>query len=420
MTRNTKLFAALFMAGAVLLAATATLSFFGKTTPEGGAADVKYTELLKPYRYYTGEVPNCVWDMEIYDGKLFCGGGDYDINAGPVHIRAYNLNEKIWETGGVLYEEEINRFYIIDGKLTTVGVDPQAGWELGNFYTLEGDEWEQHRTIPGGIHCFDIVKFDGTLFVGLGVLEGSYPISASEDGGKTFTTVNMVKNGMPLDTSDENKTYRVYDFFTLNGKLYALYISGGIKELYRYENGEFVYFKSEMYLLPEVNFNYIRIGSKTEFMGKCFFANGYLYESSDMVNFSMVNEVYTRTDSYVYDIYVEDGKMYALSFSLGEQGEKLTSVWVNATGEAEDFKMLFEFEYEAPPLSFVSNGGDFYIAMGDGKTENPKNGEVLFIAEKYYSADSLATLHIIFGGITAVYFIFLAVLFAFKIKKIII
>ena len=75
-----------------------------------------YTELGIPLseRYPEGIRARCPWDMTVFDGKLYIGGGDYDANSGPVDIWCYDIDNGTWENSGTVPDEEINRFAVIN------------------------------------------------------------------------------------------------------------------------------------------------------------------------------------------------------------------------------------------------------------------------------------------------------------------
>ncbi len=341
---------------------------------------IKYRELGIPSEesYPENFKARCVWDMAVHGDRLFIGGGDYDANAGPVDVWCWDIGEKTWTKSGTVPDEEISRFCSINDCLTVPGTDPQGDWELGNYYIWKNGEWETLRVIPGGIHNFDMVEFDGAIFAGLGVTEGEYPISCSKDGGATFYPVEMIKNGLPLET--RGRQIRVYDFVQLNGVLYAVFYcyddTALTYELYRYD-GEFFVFDST--LLGKVHqikyFNNI-MGGKAEFKGKLFFATGYLYATDDMENFLRIS---FPDSENVYDLCTADGCLYVLCGKLREDGRYRVSVWKNESGEDTDFEEIFAFLYDAPPLSLVRHGSSFYMGMGDYSAENRKNGMVLAV-----------------------------------------
>ena len=167
------------------------------------AESVDYTELGIPLleQYPDGSSARCPWDMIIWKNQLYIGGGNFDSNAGPVDIWRYSISEKCWEISGTVPDEEVNRFCIIDNTLVLPGIDPREDYKFGNYYRWDDSTWSTIRNIPRAYHCFDMVEYDGMIFVGLGVDAGDYPIAYSTNGGKTFASVEMRKDGVPFDTS---------------------------------------------------------------------------------------------------------------------------------------------------------------------------------------------------------------------------
>ena len=271
------------------------------TSFSGGAQnntdyEAKFQDLGIPLQaYYTEGIPGrSAWDVEVFDEKLFVASGDYDKNIGPVHIFHYDLSDNQWIEGGTVSDEQIEQFYLIDGKLLAPGSDPRQDWNWGNIYVYENEQWITKRTIPGGIHQLDMIEYDGKTFVGLGILPGQMPVVASDDGCETFREIPMYKDGQQFSTSLPDNTnvtsavIRCYDFFICNDTLFAFYYQhiDDMRQMmiFRYQNGAF-YYHSE---LPE-NLTYRRINfeafnAKATHQNKVYFTTGKLYVSDDMIS----------------------------------------------------------------------------------------------------------------------------------------
>ena len=341
---------------------------------------IAYTELGIPSseRYSKGVRARSPWDMVIFDNKLYIGGGDYNTNAGPVDMWCYDLDNNTWSISGTLSEEEIDRFCFIDNKLAVPGIDSQEDWNLGNYYVLDGDQWLKKRNIKGGLHVFDIVEFDGMLFAGLGVSSGSYPIVCSKNGGETFETIPFEKHGENINTSD-SQNVRVYDLFVLKNNLYATFMYGDSQityDLYKYENGVFVYDNQWYGKIHQIKFTNNIITGKTQFGDNMFFTTGYLYATEDMSNFTRI----TFPDSQiVYDIFKDENYLYALCANKRDDGKYKVSVYRNDGQNLTNFHEIFNFIYEVPPLSIACQDGNFFIGMGDTNNNHEKNGTIIFI-----------------------------------------
>lgn len=344
---------------------------------------VEPVELGNPQakRYEVGRVAACPWDIVLWQGKLYVGGGDYGPNDGPVDVWCYDTEAGDWSLSATLPDEEIGRFITVEDTLLAPGTDPRGEWDLGNYYVLESGEWKTVRRLPGGVHNFDIAAHDGMLFFGLGVVPGGMPVACSMDGGRTFSDVPMYKNGELLDTSGY-KTVRVYDFFQQGDCLYAALICTKTEEmaltfeLYRYEQGSLVYDNTWYGKLRQKRIVNNIVTAKAQLGDKLFFTTGYLYVTENMSDFVRVA---FPGDATVYDLCVVDGVLYALCGREESDGKYTVSVWKNHRGGNTQFTRALCFTYDAPPLSLATDGQSFYIGMGDGKQPNDKNGMVLMI-----------------------------------------
>ncbi len=354
-----------------------------------------YLELGIPTKekHEQGVDSRVVWDMKLWEDKLFIGGGDYDKNTGPVDIWCYDLKAGAWNLSGTVEDEAIVRFIEIDDQLIVPGIDPREDWSYGNYYKYNGKTWDKVRSIEGGIHNFDMIKFDGKIFAGIGVNtdpEILYPlvspIACSSDGGQTFTEVPMFKGDLPYKILDKNVVVRTYELISYQNKLYAVVreietqIDPETAEekvirtesmLFKYENGAFYYWyslndKNLGNALPRVSL----FGAETEFKGRYYFTTGYLYCTTDMENFEKVDV----GGHVVCDILVENGVMYVLC-GKGNPNKKdyVVSVYKSTTGLARDFLEVFKFDYPAPAISFEKYGDAFYLGVGNKGVVNDYN-----------------------------------------------
>lgn len=329
--------------------------------------------------YEEGSIAHSPWDMVFYDGVLYVGNGDYDANTGPATVYSYNARRNKWKNSTSLPEEEINRFLLLDGVLATPGIDPTEDWTLGNYYTLEDGVWQKHRVIPHGIHTFDIVYYHGALFAGLGVEPGKYPVVRSEDG-ESFLEISFEKEGLAVDTT-RGTLVRTYDLIVFQDTLYATLVLGDdapLYELYRFdeEKNAFVFESDLSQSISRVKYNHMRITSKVCFDDRMLLVTGKLYETKDMESF---REIKLEGETLIADLYEHEGALYLLTASKNKEGKFKTSVWQAREGDTLGFTELFNFLYDAPPLSLAVDGNDFYIGMGDTKTQNEKNGTVLLV-----------------------------------------
>ena len=138
----------------------------------------------------SGAYARNVWDLKAFDGRLYIGAGNSSnggpaSNAGPVPIFSYDPKTRKFAQEWNAPDEQLDVFHeFSDGCLYVPGHDPKEDWKLGNFYRRpkgKDGKWEKVRTLPDGVHCYDMEEFDGKL------LACGYGTYESSDRGKTFT-----------------------------------------------------------------------------------------------------------------------------------------------------------------------------------------------------------------------------------------
>lgn len=346
----------------------------GKTIVTYIPNEVNYQNLGIPLssRYPDDSVSRSPWDMEVYDNKLFIGGGDYDNNTGPVPVYYYDLSTDRWENSGTVPDEQIEMYQIINDKLMIPGCDPQDNWDYGNIYTYNNG-WNTNRAIPGGIHQFDLVEYHNMIFVALGVVPGEYPIAVSDDNGASYHQVIMCKNNVPIDTNIPNvegvtsAQNRVYDLFVLNDSLYAYYCNNTnittTLEIYKYHNGAFHYYCDFPDNIKTKRTAYRIFNAKVEFNSCQYVATGRLYVTKDMKSFQ---EIEIAKDSAVTDLKIINNKLYALVLLRAENGDYIISLRELTNPENNAFRERFRITFPCPALCFTYHNGYVYFGMGHG------------------------------------------------------
>ena len=345
--------------------------------------------------YYTYNlVAQCVWDMAIYEDKLYVGCGNYVENTGGVPVLYCDLNDLgNWKQEALLPDEQIGRFVMLDDKLTIPGWDPVDSPLYGTYYQLTDGQWQTYSGLPDGFHNFDLVRYDGKLFAAIGARRGQVPIAVSEDG-KTFERVTMLRNGEEIDTFG-GECIRSHNFWVLNDTLYAgFYYENMVEktwtaEVYRYEKGEFVCCAD---LGKSINMN----GMGTQNLGNpwadaviddvLFFTTGRLYMTTDMVEFT---EIQLPNYTFVYDIYMHDDVMYLLGASssvadttTGAMQYHIT-VYSAASADPYEFKAEFTYDHAQQPTALAVNDNGCFVAFGNWHTgKGNLNGQVLYFAKE--------------------------------------
>lgn len=353
-----------------------------------GCTQVKVTEIGNPHseRFTEGEFACTAWDMTVWNGKLYIGGGDYDLNKGPTDIWSYDVEEKEWVKSGRVNGEQVSRFTVIGDKLFAPGIDTRGvDWEhtdqdfYGDYYSLDGEEWTAHDKLPGAIHNFDMVECNGKIFAGLGIKNGAKAVACSSDGGETFQGVEFFKDGDPVDTAG-SEFIRVYELFVKDNQTYALlrYGERSHYELFRYDGEKFDFYSDWSGKFYGAQPTYDLFSGKAVVNGKVYFAYGNLFSTEDM---DTIERVSVKDGAMIVDLAVIGGRLFVLCLER-EQEEYRISVWVESKITESGFREVFYFNYEIPVLSFAYHKSHFYFGAGSRTVMHEKNGNVLCVRYK--------------------------------------
>ncbi|NLE60489.1 MAG: hypothetical protein GX616_19260 [Planctomycetes bacterium] len=333
-----------------------------------------------------------IWDMQAYEGRIYLGCGSYDNsepapNAGPVPIVCFDprRNGFVYETA--IFEEQIDRYCIIDGRLCIPGCDPKLqSWDLGNYYVRQDGRWKKHRKLPGGLHCFDLCKYGGKLFAALGSKEG-FTVAVSIDDGETWSL---------CPGPDEN---RAYCFLEVAGRLYVFndfsgYTRGG-RNVYEYAEGSWQRIASSADFMPGVvmrdAFREEPLPQRKTAFGRWQVYTGVKVENRDWVPFGVFAAASLRevrrlnVPGRPYDVLARGDVCYVLSCTPPEKpgGEQWT-VAVYGSRDLERWQEILHLRAATFARSFESLDGDFYFGLGsDVGNVVPETGRILRVKRAY-------------------------------------
>lgn len=363
-----------------------------------------------------------VWDMQIFNNRIYLGHGNSSnsspsSNAGPVpiiyydpsagnfvteDIKRYNSTTQQYEIVNAVDEEQIDIYRVLNGKLYIPGHDSRESWTYGNFYVMDNNIWEKFRTIPKGVHVFDMAYFKDKLFAGLGSSSNTADVLMSEDNGNTWGLVDSILSAA-----------RVYSLFEFKDKLYAVYglnpsnVSKGVgyysdssKILCVEEDSEGAIKTSDLtvygrWIIPgleedeyipmkmiranEVN-NYLlfiagQVNNDQQWLPKGLFISTSM-TSSRKISLPKVNAL-------PMDILVRGNTIYVLAHV------KLSNtLYTNIVYKSEDlytWSELFKFNSDTFARSFEELNGDFYFGLGCNTDYLPAStGRILMVEKSAY------------------------------------
>jgi hypothetical protein len=129
-----------------------------------------------------------VWDMMLYDGRIYVGSGDLYDNTGPVDIYSFAPESGDMRLEYTAPDEMVSRMHVFEDKLVIPGDDPRESWDFGNLYIKEAGTWRKVRTLPNVLHCWGLAYAGGVL---LALTSGEHQpeLLRSSDWGATWEPV---------------------------------------------------------------------------------------------------------------------------------------------------------------------------------------------------------------------------------------
>ena len=327
-----------------------------------------------------------VWDMQTYRGKVYFGGGDYDANMGPCDIYCYDSQTgKIDKSASALPDEQIARFVTADHTVF-LPITDNIGSGKGGYFKLENGVWQCCRYIDGALHCFDMVKYAGRYFAGIGLDYGdnlNSAIKASVDGIH-FDNVDIYRDGRKARV-DSDSFGRCYDLFTYGSGLYAYYRADTgdyFNGLYRYdgESNRFEFISTMFLPLNCRNSyeNYLTVQSKFEFGGKMFFINNCVICTDD---FAAYTTLALPHGAVARDGWVRFGKMYITA--AVQKGDGRYDNYVFAVDSSGGVEEIICFTAAGYCVSFEYCEDCFLFAIGTSRTQlKTECGSIYKIAYK--------------------------------------
>jgi hypothetical protein len=138
-------------------------------------------------------------DLQVHDGRIFAGYGDYGANTGPIVISSL---DPAAGTGFAMETtadtEAVYNFREVNGQLVAPSIDPRVSAD----YTIDGP-WENVSAL-GATHVYDTVTLTGTDLWMVGSQGADAVAWRSADGGTTWEEARRVA---PRSSTDYARFY---------------------------------------------------------------------------------------------------------------------------------------------------------------------------------------------------------------------
>jgi hypothetical protein len=161
-----------------------------------------------------------VWDLQVFDGKIYVAGGSTVENTGPIDVWAYNPSQQKFEKEYKVEEEAIEHFRVFDNQLYIPAADPKIG-DINKFYrrSMTGT-WQLYQSDAVQLaHVRDLIKLETgeILLVGnnRSFKDLSKPaIAITRDNGQTF-------EGAGIENPPSSEFNWFFSVFAYQGKVFA-------------------------------------------------------------------------------------------------------------------------------------------------------------------------------------------------------
>lgn len=311
-----------------------------------------------------------IWDMQLYNNRIYIGSGDYDKNKGPVHLYYYDIGSETFIDDGDIPDEQIGRIIEMDGVLYVPGIDPRDGWDLGNYFTFDGTEWTKHRKLPGGLHNFDILKKGNMIFAGVGLDKGAIAVAVSKDNGETYELVPLLKEGKEIELEDKP---RVYDVFEFKNEVYA--IDGNQYELYKYDSNtnKFLYCDDKQVYIRRLGYGTLGlpIERKIVYKDNMIFTYGSMTYTNDLKEYK---ELTFDKSTLVRDVKILNEKLQILCQTQVATNDYIIGIY--ETSDMQNWDLKFYFKSADEIRSFETSNNVYYFGVGTTNDSSTAEGKV--------------------------------------------
>ncbi len=319
-----------------------------------------------------------VWDLQVVQDRVLIASGDAWKNSGTniqkIDVVSYSSNN-FFTKEFTVDDEQIHRFIVLGAKVLIPGFDPLEDWSLGNFYTLETGClapvpcWSKIRTIPFGVHTYDLIEFENKLFVTIGGYETKPSLLESDDAGRTWKSV----------TAPELLGLTFARFFVFGKELFAVQeirADSSKVGLAKYSNGVFSSAGlPDKNLVPDLPDTWRgRLGRISTFKNQLLYTAASLGNNVALpdavysaASLSSAERIALRIDERPTDILVLENEVVLLT-TQAQTGQYLNRVYTSSDGL--DFKEQFLFTSNRFARSLERLGTTWLFGLGCLESES--------------------------------------------------
>lgn len=304
--------------------------------------------------------PRSIWDLHVFDGRLYLAHGDYWNNRGPTDLWTYSGDGTNFVNEFVVPEEMIWDFFEYDGKLFIPGYDARAVLTPSSVHILDPERdpnpgWQTLSTLVDGVHSHDIALFQGTLFAS---------ITLSDQTGRTMMSTNMGQSWTTL-YSRYTRLVALDDLILFEGTQGT---SQGPAYWYQTFDGETFREVSPSLGLPTLQTaRRVPVGEGVLYVQPTRWllapAPLYFITADQIAASGTATAIPAFTNANVRDIVVRGSMCLVMTAEELEKDARYRGT-IHVSDDLETWTVASAFEVPGLPLSFEVYQGQFYVGLG--------------------------------------------------------
>ncbi|HQF21578.1 MAG TPA: hypothetical protein PLT37_10085 [Kiritimatiellia bacterium] len=301
--------------------------------------------------------PRSIWDLQVFNGKLYLAHGDYWNNAGPIDVWTYRGDGANFVKEYTTQEEMIWDFFVQDDLLFIPGVDSVEESPIrANIYVQDpqngpGGGWTRRATLTGGVHSYDVALFQNRLFTSMTMENQQARTLVSTDMGASWSVL-LQQYSAPIPFADflflQGPTNYVYDGSQLTAVTPQLHVSQlSMARRVRVGDG-LLYAYPVRYLLTPTPLYYIT--------------------AAQIQASGAATQLAAFAGTCVRDILARNGLCYVMTAETNTTSTFRGRIYASA--DLTHWWQASEFTVPGVPLSFELYRNRFYVGLGSLFTGN--------------------------------------------------
>lgn len=294
--------------------------------------------------------PRSIWDLQVFDGKIYMASGDYWNNTGPVDIWTYAGTGTNFVKEYVVQEEMVWDFFVQDGLMFIPGVDNTAPAPVGaNLYIndpAKNPHWTKLSTLSGARHSYDVALFQGKLYASVTLTNTTGQTLVSSDGGQQWSIVTWQYSALVAFD----------DFLFLQGPTNYVYEGQSLRRV-----------------TPTVHLSQLAMARRARYRDGLLYAYPvrymltenplYFISANQITNSGTATAIPAFANACVRDIVVRDDFCFVMTADTIQTDTSYRGR-IYASDDLVRWELSTEFTVPGIPLSFEILNNQFYVGLG--------------------------------------------------------